>query len=250
MRSALRIDDCSATHVGEVRSENEDSFVALREAGVWLIADGMGGLSNGQYASRTIADLIAATPIPDTIEGACDAISDAVQLANAEILDRARQAGSQMGSTFVALVVRDGEFAVLWSGDSRAYIFRHGALHRLTQDHTQVQAMIERGLLTADEALEHPMRHVLSRAVGVEECLQIDAVRDHIEPSDLFLLCSDGLHGLVPETEIADMLARYGARGCDELIALCLARGAPDNITITLVSARERTLLVLGGAQS
>lgn len=247
MNFALRIEDRSATHVGEVRSENEDSFVALPEARVWLVADGMGGHANGKYASQTIAAALQDAAIPGTIEEACDAISDAVHAANAEIFARAQEAGSQMGSTFVALVMRDDEFAVLWSGDSRGYVFRNGTLYQLTQDHTQVQAMIDRGLLTPDEALQHPMRHVLARAVGVEENLQIDGVRDRVEPSDIFLLCSDGLHGLIPDDRIAEILAQSGANACDELIAECLARGAPDNVTVTLVSTREPTLLVLGG---
>ena len=152
-----------------------------------------------------------------------------------------------MGSTFVALVIRDDEFAVLWAGDSRAYVYRDGQLVHLTQDHTQVQAMLDRGLLTPEEALEHPMRHVLARAVGVEEVLQIDAIRDMVEPRDLFLLCSDGLHGLVSDDRIAAILAQSGSAAAEDLIAECLAGGAPDNVTVTLVAAYEPTLLVLSG---
>lgn len=246
MSEPFRIDDAAATHVGEVRQENEDSHLALGEAGIWVVADGMGGHENGKYASQTIVDAIARTSFPDALEEACDALSAAVHAANAEIYARSREAEAQMGSTFVALVVRGIEFAVLWSGDSRAYVYRGGHLYQLTADHTQVQAMIDRGLLTPEEALIHPMRHVLSRAVGVEETLQIDAVRDTIDPRDVFLLCSDGLHGLLADWEIAAILERGGIGAGDELIAQCLARGAPDNVTVTLVMASEPTMLVLG----
>ena len=246
MSEPFRIDDAAATHVGEVRQENEDSHLALSADRVWVVADGMGGHENGKYASQAIVDAVAAASFPEGLEQACDALSAAIHGANAEIFARSREAQAQMGSTFVALVVRGAEFVVLWSGDSRAYVFRAGQLYRLTADHTQVQAMIDRGLLTSEEALTHPMRHVLARAVGVEETLQIDAVRDAIDPRDVFLLCSDGLHGLLSDMEIAAILERGGVAAGDELIAQCLARGAPDNVTVTLDMASEPTMLVLG----
>ena len=247
MKPAFRIEDFSATHVGEVRSENEDSFVAVPQSQVWVVADGMGGHVNGKLASSTIVAAVANGTFGASLEQVCDELAETIHAANAEIYAKSIEAGSQMGSTFVALVIRDGEFAVLWSGDSRAYVFRGGQLIQLTADHTQVQAMIDRGLLTPEEALTHPMRHVLARAVGVEEELDIDAVRDFVEPRDLFLLCSDGLYGLVSDDEIAGILAESGAAACEELIGLCLERGAPDNVTVTLVSVHEPTLLVLGG---
>jgi serine/threonine protein phosphatase PrpC len=247
MNPEFRIEDFSATHVGEVRSENEDSHAAVPEAKVWLVADGMGGHVNGKFASETIANAVARAEFPEEVEAACDVLAQAIHDANAEIFAKSVEAGAQMGSTFVGLVVRSNEFVVMWSGDSRAYVYRDGQLIQLTTDHTQVQAMIDRGLLTPEEALTHPMRHVLARAVGVEEVLQIDAVRDMVEPRDLFLLCSDGLYGQVSDDEIAAILRRSGATACGELIERCLASGAPDNVTVTLVSVHEPTLLVLSG---
>jgi serine/threonine protein phosphatase PrpC len=156
--------------------------------------------------------------------------------------------GKQMGSTVVSLVIRGPEFIVLWAGDSRAYLYRQGQLIQLTRDHTQVEAMMERGLLTPEEAADHPMKHVLARAVGVQETLEIDGVRDRIESRDIFVLCSDGLSGVVSDAEIAAMLAEHGHAAGDLLVAACLERGAPDNVTVTLVAANEPTLLVLNGA--
>ncbi|MEO5598570.1 MAG: protein phosphatase 2C domain-containing protein [Novosphingobium sp.] len=247
MSPAYRLDDTAATHVGKVRSENEDSQISVPESGVWLVADGMGGHANGRYASQTIVNRLDGVAIPHDLEGACEAVSNAVQAANAEIFAKSVEAGAQMGSTFVGLVVRGTEFAVLWAGDSRAYLYRGGQLFQLSTDHTQVEAMLERGLLTAEEAADHPMKHVLARAVGVEEHLQIDAIRDAVEPRDVFLLCSDGLHGLVSDDEIAAMLADKAHGAAEDMIALCLERGAPDNITVALVAVNEPTLLVLDG---
>ncbi len=247
MTPEFRIEDFSSTHVGEVRSENEDSYVAIPDARIWVVADGMGGHVNGKYASQAIADAAEAATYPDDLEHACDSLAQAVHQANATIFAKSLEAGTQMGSTFVGLVIRGNQFAVLWSGDSRAYVYRNHHLIQLTADHTQVQAMIDRGLLTPEEALTHPMRHVLARAVGVEDVLQIDAIRDSILPGDMFLLCSDGLYGQVSDNEIGEILGHSSEIACDELVALCLARGAPDNVTVTLVSVIELTLLVLSG---
>lgn len=247
MMQEFRIEDVSATHVGQVRKENEDSYVAIPEAQIWVVADGMGGHVNGKYASQAIVDAVAEVSYPDDLEHACDALAQSVHQANASIFAKSIEAGTQMGSTFVGMAIRGDQFAVMWSGDSRAYVCRNHQLIQLTSDHTQVQAMIDRGLLTSEEALVHPMRHVLARAVGVEDDLQIDAVRDSILPGDMFLLCSDGLYGLVSDNEIGEILEHSGPSACDELVALCLERGAPDNVTITLVSVHELTLLVLSG---
>ncbi len=105
---------------------------------------------------------------------------------------------SPMGSTVVALLVQARRyFAVLWAGDSRIYLCREGWLHQLTRDHTQVQDMVEAGLLSPEDAKEHPMKHVLARAVGVQPHLQLDAIVDEVDVGDMFLLCSDGLTGQV-----------------------------------------------------
>jgi serine/threonine protein phosphatase PrpC len=250
MSKNFKIEDTAGTHVGNVRSQNEDSMLSIPQSGVWIVADGMGGHSHGQFASNTIIENLREALIPEELEDAIEAVAESVHDANDEIYAKSLEMGSQMGSTFVALVVRGNEFGVLWAGDSRAYLFRDGQLIPLTRDHTQVEALLERGLLTPEEATDHPMKHVLARAVGVQEDLQIDAIRDFIESRDLFLLCSDGLYGVVGEDEIIRLLQEKGHDACDHLIEACLERGAPDNVTVTLVEAREPTLLSLTGAAS
>jgi len=250
MTPAFRIQDTSITDVGKVRSENEDSHVDMPREGVWLVADGMGGHYNGRFASQAITSAVGATAMPDDIDQAWDAVAGAIHQANGLIFEKSQTDGRQMGSTVVALVVRGHEFVVLWAGDSRAYLYRDGHLIQLTRDHTQVEAMVERGLLNPDEAADHPMKHVLARAVGVQETLELDAIKDQIVARDVFLLCSDGLTGVLSDAEIAAYLREHDLVAGERMVAACLDRGAPDNVTITLVSASEPTLLVLNGARA
>jgi serine/threonine protein phosphatase PrpC len=246
--SSLRIEAAAQTHVGLVRHANEDSFCARPEDGLWAVADGMGGHAYGDWASKRLADALERVDLPDNFEQACQAIADAIHTANAEIWEEAERRAQQMGSTVATLFVRDRRFAVLWVGDSRVYLARGDQLYRLTRDHTQVQEMIDRGLLQPEEAASHPRGHVLARAVGVGEALDVDGIVDEVEPGDVFLLCSDGLTGPVGDDELAELLVTGDARPTlDRLIALTLERGAPDNVTAILVRARETTLLSLTG---
>ena len=243
----LKVQDDSITHVGRVREVNEDSFFSSAELGVWAVADGMGGHEFGERASRAIVDSMAKLrPIANFSEKV-EAVRAAILDANAEIFAEATQRGERMGSTVVALVLVDRQYAVLWAGDSRAYLLRDGEMARISRDHTQVQSLIDRGLLAPEDAEGHPMSHVLARAIGVMENVQIDEVRDTVQPNDIFLLCSDGLYGLVSDKEIAETLAPARlSEAADSLIALSLERGAPDNVTAIAVSASEVTLLSFG----
>jgi serine/threonine protein phosphatase PrpC len=250
MNKGFRIEDQVASHTGKVRTANEDSFARLPGSGVWVVADGMGGHHDGRFASQTIADAVEDSASHEDLGEACDDVANAIHKANGVIFERSQELGKQMGSTVVALLIRGTEFSVMWAGDSRAYLFRDDQLIQLTRDHTQVEGMVERGIITEEEARDHPMKHVLARAVGVEEELQIDAIRDEIAAGDLFLLCSDGLHGLLEDDEIAEVVRELGASACEELIGRCLERGAPDNVTIALVLANEPTLLTLEGVDA
>jgi len=240
---ALRLYDALTTHVGAVRAANEDSVIALPQAGFWVVADGMGGHANGKLASQTIVDHVARIDWPDKFEDACIAAADALHAANTAVFAEAESLGERMGSTVVSLLVRGRQFAVLWAGDSRAYLYREGQLHHLSTDHTQVQEMIDRGLLTPEQAAGHPMGHVLARAVGVSPALELDAVSDVAHPGDVFLLCSDGLHSVLNDREITTVLAVDGRAATDVLVSWCLERGAPDNVSVIVVSAHEPTAL-------
>jgi serine/threonine protein phosphatase PrpC len=237
----LRLDDDALTHQGCVRAANEDSLLCMPREGVWVVADGMGGHRNGKLASERVVASVRNAELPLDFASACNAVAGGIHAANRSIFNEASAAGDQMGSTVVALILRERTFAVLWAGDSRAYLFRDNVLHQLTIDHTQVQQMVERGLLNPEQAAGHPMGHVLARAVGVQQVLQVDAISDEALPGDIFVLCSDGLHGVVRGEEIAANLFEHGPRCAERLVELCLERGAPDNVTVAIVSASEPT---------
>jgi serine/threonine protein phosphatase Stp1 len=240
----FRIESAALTHQGRVREKNQDSFSIRERDGLWAVADGMGGHEGGEWASGRIVAALGKIGLSRDLDTACDETRAAIAEANEAILAEARVRGKQMGSTVVALIVADGRYAILWVGDSRAYLLRDGAFTLLSRDHTQVQEMVTRGLMTAEQAATHPMGHILSRAVGVQAEVAVDTVTGEVRPGDIFLLCSDGLHGYVDEAEIAGRLGREAPeRALDQLIELTLAHGAPDNVTAIAVWASEPTLL-------
>lgn len=245
--AGLRPQSAAATHEGRVRDHNEDSFHDGGEAGPWVVADGMGGHEHGERASAVLVEELSRPLVEEGFEERCNEVAERIHLANARIFAEAQEQGSQMGSTVVAMVAAGRRFAVLWVGDSRVYLLRGGALHQLSKDHSRVQEMLDRGLLTEEDARGHPMGHILARAVGVTPEVAVDVVADEVEPGDLFLLCSDGLHGFVPEDRIAELLGGGSLEGAvGALVEETLARGAPDNVTAIAVRFTEPTLLALG----
>jgi serine/threonine protein phosphatase PrpC len=242
----FRIESWAKTHEGRVRDHNEDSYCAKAPQGLWAVADGMGGHEGGEWASSQLVEELDGAELPKDFDQAREAIAEAIRKANRTVLAEARKRGKQMGSTIVALLVHDERYAIVWVGDSRAYLLRDGELIQLSRDHTQVQEMVDRGIMRAKDAVNHPMGHILSRAVGVRDEVQIDQVAGEVFPGDVFLLCSDGLHGYVDEKEIARLLARGSPeRVSEELVELTLQNGAPDNVTVIAVWASDPTLLSL-----
>lgn len=240
---ALRFRDGSVTHPGRVREVNEDGLLVRPREGLWAVADGMGGHVNGQWAARTIVSALEAVDLPDDFSSAAEVTAEAVHASNSRIWSEGRAQGQSMGSTVVALLIQSGRFAVFWVGDSRCYLFRGGGLTQLTTDHSQVQDLIAAGRLSPDEAEGHPMGHVLSRAVGVEEGLELDAITDEVALGDVFLICSDGLTRVVADHELRDLLGQaQPSAAAEALVSLCLDRGAPDNVTVIVVTCDAATL--------
>ena len=248
---AFRLTDAARTDVGTVRKINEDSYIARPDIGLWGVADGMGGHDNGEWASQTVvAALEKVAPEGDFTVDATK-VADAIHAANSVIHEQVQAKGRQMGSTAAVLLIEQPNFAAMWAGDSRVYLLRAGKLVRITRDHTQVQEMIDHGLLTEAEAKSHPMVHVISRAVGVESSLELDAIVDQAEPGDVFLLCSDGLYGMVNDDEIAGVLASAAPEGvCKTLVSLALERGAPDNVTVVTVACEEVTRVTFATSEA
>ena len=242
----LRVLTGARTHEGHVRSNNEDSFMAADQSGLWAVADGMGGHENGEWASACAVEELERGPLPEDFDAACREIGERIHRANQLIFRGGVERGVQMGTTLVALYVQGQRFAVLWVGDSRAYLLRGGTLHQLSRDHTQVQEMVERGLLSPEEAEEHPMSHVLNRAVGVAEAVEVDVIQDEVEAGDTFLLCSDGLHGAVDDGRISQILAGADPdEVADKLLEAAFENGAPDNVTVVATRFIEPTFLIL-----
>jgi serine/threonine protein phosphatase PrpC len=244
-RSGYLIESHARTDKGRVRGHNEDSYSA-RDDGLWAVADGMGGHEGGEWASGRIVEVLDKIDLALGFEETCEEALAAAVAANRQILVEGKQRGKSMGSTLIMLVIEGTHYGLLWAGDSRAYLMRGGKLQRLSRDHTQVQEMVTRGLMTPEQAQGHPMGHVLSRAVGVQKEIELDRVEGEIQPGDIFLLCSDGLHGVVGDEAIAEHFSRDAPdRALDKLIDLTLEKGAPDNVTGFAIWISEPSLLSL-----
>ena len=236
--SGLTLRSTARTHVGLVRTQNEDRVLDRADAGLWAVADGMGGMSDGEIASSRIVEALEALRGLGSAQAWLNGVCAAIQAVNRALVAEAALGGGQMGSTVVSLLIREGHFACVWAGDSRAYRLREAALQQLTRDHSLVQALVDAGALTAEEARNHRQAHVITRAVGDVELLKLDLSNGDVTPGDVFLLCSDGLTGLVRDEEIAAaLMTRDLDSAADELLTLALARGGRDNISLVLVAA-------------
>jgi serine/threonine protein phosphatase PrpC len=235
MTSGGQLQSAVRTHVGHVRELNEDSCLARPDLGIWAVADGMGGHDRGERASALIVGELGRVRRPGDARELLRAVDETLASCNRTLLERA-QDGEVSGSTVVALLVFDQNFAVLWAGDSRVYRLRDDRLEQLTRDHSYVQELIERGELAPEQARAHPLASRITRAVGVDPQLQLDVVDGRLEPNDVFLLCSDGLTGLVDDAPIAAILT--GAEphvAADRLIEAALAAGGYDNVSAIVV---------------
>jgi serine/threonine protein phosphatase PrpC len=240
----LRYRSAPRTHVGLVRQVNEDSLLVRDDAALWVVADGMGGHDNGQWASQTLVGCFATLDLPSDRQGRGAAIVRAFENGNRAINAAAVRAGRQMGTTAVLVHCDADDVLLLWVGDSRIYRLRGTAFEQLTRDHTLVQDLVDRGALLPGEAEAHPMSHVLSRAVGTQAALRYDTRVDKARPGDRYLLCSDGVTMVVPDALMADILSLGSIdAAADRLLAETLERGAPDNTTLVILSAEEATLL-------
>ena len=222
------------TDVGRQRRSNEDSSFA--SPSVFVVADGMGGAQAGEVASQMVVEAFAeGIPERGTPE---ERLSVVVQRANHEIHARSHTDATSagMGTTVTAAYLDEDSVALAHVGDSRAYLLRDGELTRLTEDHSLVEELLRGGKLTEEEALEHPQRSVITRALGIEPIVEIDTLTYPLRPGDVVLLCSDGLTSMLSEQRIQQVLteARDLGEAGDRLIAEANAAGGRDNITVVL----------------
>lgn len=245
------LDLASCTHVGLVRTHNQDHVGSNADMGLLVLADGMGGHRAGEVASRLAVDTILEQlipaqrgPVTDDMESLLR-IGRAVEKANQRLLDACvgRPELSGMGTTVVAAMFRDSHIYYAHIGDSRLYRVRFGRMRRFTRDHSLIQRVIDDGVfLNRAEAHEAGIRdNVLTRSLGMQQQAEVDVGHARVEPGDTYLLCSDGLHGLVGDTDIARIL-RDPAGDLEEqaqsLLDAALAAGGRDNISVMLARPR------------
>ncbi len=243
MTASLTCRSAGLSHVGLVRSHNEDAWLARSDLGLWAVADGMGGHVRGDLASAMIVEALGRLAPPPDAPSHLRAVEEALRSVHVALHRLPVAAGEICGSTVVALLAFGRHHAVVWCGDSRAYRLRKHRLERLTQDHSPVEEMVRRGLLTAEAARIHPFRNRITHAVGSDNAEQLHLERQQGEllPNDLFLLCSDGLTGELDDATIARLLLAGPTpeAGAEALVEAALAAGGSDNITAVLVAVRE-----------
>ena len=229
-----------ATHVGQVRQRNEDSHLARPDAGIWAVADGMGGHADGDVASQTLIAALEAIGRPASADALLDRIEDSIARVNVRLRALGEERGAIVGTTVAVLLARDGYYACRWSGDSRIYLIRDGAITQLSRDHTEVQDLLAAGSITDEEARSWAGRNGITRAIGVYDEPELEMTSGPLHPGDAFVVCSDGLTNHVAEDEILGCVsAAHPQPACDALIALTLARGARDNVTVVIARYRR-----------
>lgn len=226
------------TDVGTVRTVNEDALMAKPEAGLWVVADGMGGQEAGDIASGKIIEALDALPSIEQLSDFVDSVEDALVRVNQEIIEYAdiMLESATMGSTLATLIIRGRVGVCMWVGDSRVYRYRNGQLEQLSRDHSQVEEMLQMGLISAEDAVNHPQSNVITRAVGGEEELFVDINVFSTQIGDTFMLCSDGLYNSVNKEDIKTFLQERSLDQCVEnLISKSLANNASDNVSVIVV---------------
>lgn len=222
------------THVGLVRSGNEDAFLVAPP--LFAVADGLGGHQAGEVASSIAIDTLLEAA-PRSVEA--KALGRAVRQANAAVIAAAEsgRGRSGMGTTLTAAMIDGTRIAVAHVGDSRAYLLHYGELQQLSQDHSMVADLVRQGQLTAEESRSHPNRSVITRALGSDPNMLVDTFEIEAAPGDRLLLATDGLTSMVPDPEIARVLASESSAhtAVDVLIDRALAGGGHDNITAVVI---------------
>ncbi len=241
---------------GVARDRNEDAYMLLPDKGIAILADGMGGHLAGEVASAMAVDIIArhlhttlcqasATSIDDATPPEVNALHTAVQLANLAIFEAAQSKPeySGMGTTVVVAVFQSNMLYVAHVGDSRLYRFRSGVLQQLTEDHSMVQELLKRGLITPEEARTSANKNLVTRALGVDPSVTADISVQTFLKDDLYLLCSDGLSDVLADTDIERVMQQYGKNPQETsqlMVKEANARGGPDNITVVLARTGKR----------
>ena len=254
----MKIAYSALSDVGRKRKGNEDSLFVNPEQNLFVVADGMGGHAAGEVASRVAVDAIAEFVeltggnqeitwpfgLDDTISYEGNRLKTAVRHANTRVIEATRESAEYEGmATTVAAVLVDGDIANLAHvGDSRIYLWNGEGIEQLTRDHSWVNEQIENGAISPEQARSHPLRNVVTRALGGRADLVVDIQSRRMAPGDMLLLCSDGLTTMIPDDGIARILRESDgdvARATTALVSEANERGGEDNITVVLLKFEE-----------
>lgn len=256
--TGLTIEACGQTDVGRRRPHNEDSIQVDEQLGLFVVADGMGGHAAGEVASRTAVETLhhfvsQAMENPDfTWPFGVDetrTIPENILLTGARIANRRicqmaeeNEGYRGMGTTLAILMTLQNSVLIGHVGDSRIYRLRKGVLEQLTMDHSWVNEQLQRNIITQDEARNHRWRNVITRALGNRQDIEIDLLESSVAPNDLFLICSDGLNGMLTDEQIQEILIERNGKlkqGCRRLIQAANQAGGEDNISVVLVQVQH-----------
>lgn len=228
------------TDVGKVRANNQDAPIVSEKLRLYGVADGMGGHKGGEVASTSARD-----DLLRELEGktpSVAALSGAIEEVNRQIYHQQEHddALTGMGTTLSVLWMSDNFVYIGHVGDSRVYLLRDGEFKQMTLDHSLVEQLVREGVLTEEEAQNHPMRNIITRAIGTGESVEVDVVVEERRKGDLWLACSDGLHGLVDDRQMRDALRQYAPeKAADVLLKAALDAGGRDNVTLVIVHDGE-----------
>jgi len=237
----FRWTSASRSHPGHIRKKNEDACLEQPEQGLWAVADGMGGHSFGELASRMAVSSLIGLPGEDDLDQRIHAALRRLQEVNRRLRCEAMRRGVPLiGTTIVALLAAGSRCSCLWAGDSRIYLYRAGRLRQLTRDHNDLEAARSRRIPSSGDTVELPRANLINRALGGEDMVYIDRVTVDLLDGDIFLLCTDGLSNEVSELSIKQaLLPGICSQACDSLVDIALDREARDNITAVVLRAED-----------
>jgi len=252
------IKSAGVTDIGRRRQLNEDALFVDDESGLYVVADGMGGHNAGEVASKlaveTVSNFVRRSGddeeitwpygVDPSISINANRLRTAIMLANKRVWKEAdnREDYTGMGTTIVAGLVEDDSITLCAAGDSRAYRLRGDALDQITTDDSWVQVALTEGLLQADEAENHPMKNIITKAVGAKQNIELTVYEEPLKDGDVYLLCTDGLHGMVAEAKILEILRDKKddlEQTVQTLVAAANEKGGKDNITAVVLQYRN-----------
>ncbi len=242
---SIEWESCGLSDRGNTRKINQDAFWIGKTPGMirgWAVADGMGGYKDGEVASIRLVEALDRMGPAINIERLGEEVQQSVREVNASLITFANESGKGLvGSTLVVFVAsKEGKGICLWAGDSRLYRLRDGDLQQISRDHSQVQGLLDYGIITAQEAEQHPAANIVTNAVGIADVLQMEQCELEIREGDVYLLCSDGLNKELDDEEIARIMQLDSARQVvDTLIAGALENGGRDNVTAVCVRVKS-----------